>query len=169
MIIFQVGMTTWGAYFEVLNLGRKISRAMENQDAKEKMPPDEVSLTFVLSKSVKSFLFIQNITSLINIWTAEQLKLKSAKLQFCLPSQNCYSAQFNTNKIDTAFLCGHNWESVPSTTPLPVTQTHKTSKLQQNAISSEQQPMKEEENLIMRDKEMRCQFPFWNELSRGTT
>lgn len=85
---------------------------------RRKMSPEEVSLTFVLSKSAaKSFLFVQNITSLINIWTAEQLKLKSAKLQFYLPSQNCYSAQFNTNKIDTAFLWGHNWDSVPSNYP----------------------------------------------------
>lgn len=101
----------------------------------------------------------------------KQLKLKAAKLQFCffLASCNFYWAQSDTNKIEFAFLRGQKWASVPWTTPLPVTQLHKTSKLQQNAISSEQQPMKEERNLIRGDKEMRCQFPFWNELSRDIT
>lgn len=175
MIILWFGMITWGAYFRVLNLGKKISGAMENQDAKKKCHQRRChnlinhKLLFYTNLQQKVSFLYKNITSSINTSTAEQLKLKSSKLQFHLPSWNCYSAQFNTNKIDTAFLWEQNWDSVPSTTPLPVTQIHKTSKLQHNAISPEQQPMKAEENLIMGDKEMRCRFPFWNELSRSTT
>lgn len=98
--------------------------------------------------------------------------MKAAELQFCFILLSCsfYRAQFDTNKIDFPFLWGWNWVSVPSTTPLPVAQPHKTSKIQQNAIFSEQQPMKKKEkDWIRGDKEMRCQFPYWIELSRDTT
>lgn len=46
-------MITWYAYFGVLNLGKKRSRAIENQVVKEKIPPEEASLASFVSPNLQ--------------------------------------------------------------------------------------------------------------------
>lgn len=169
--IFQFIVITSETYFGGLNLGTGTSRNIEKSACKGQIATREGPINFCFFKSAKKSFFCTfsqflSTSQLLCSKNWKHLNLSSASI--CL---YVASTVFNLKQENlTLPFYESETEHLLSTTSLPIVQLHETSNIQQNVISPEQQPMvKGEWDWIEEDKEIRCQFPFWNELSRDVT